>query len=297
MRNRITQALSIVGQRLASAAALFALTGSIAVSGQTTQTSPSAASNVIDRDTFEVASIRPAGLQAAVPCSGLFELTSGRITFNAATVYRLVTLAYGKGCITASNLGLISGGPDWMKKETFNIQATLPEGSPLYTFQQLNSGEAPKLQAMLRNLLADRFHLVLHRTSKDGPIYNVYFVKEGRIKLSADQTKPSQPLNPLASPLEIKTDRVTGIVGLRAKAIRIGVLINALQLRESRFVIDKTGLIGLYDVQESVIDVGPSESGVNLWPQIMEYLGFKLESTRGPVESIVIDRLERPTEN
>ena len=72
-----------------------------------------------------------------------------------------------------------------MKKETFNIQATLPEGSPLYTFQQLSSGEAPKLQAMLRNLLADRFHLVLHRTSKDGPIYNVYFVKQGRITLSA----------------------------------------------------------------------------------------------------------------
>jgi hypothetical protein len=185
MRNRIAQALSIMGQGLASAAALFALTGSIAVSGQTTQTSPSAASNVIDRDTFEVASIRPAGLQAAVPCSGLFELTSGRITFNAVTVYRLVTLAYGKGCITASNLKLISGDPDWMKKETFNIQATLPEGSPFYNFQQLNSGEAPKLQAMLRNLLADRFHLALHRTSKDGPIYNVYFVKEGRITLSA----------------------------------------------------------------------------------------------------------------
>ena len=72
---------------------------------------------------------------------------------------------------------------------------------------------------------------------------------------------------------------------------------NALQLRDSRFVIDKTGLSGLYDVQPSVIDVGPSESGVNLWPQIMEYLGFKLESTRGPIESIVIDQLERPTEN
>jgi uncharacterized protein (TIGR03435 family) len=129
------------------------------------------------------------------------------------------------------------------------------------------------------------------------PIYNVYFVKESRITLSADQTKPFQPLNPVACPREIKTDRVTGIVGLRAKAIRIGVLMNALQLRDSRFVIDKTGLSGLYDVQQSVIDVGPSEAGVNLWPQIMEYLGFKLEATRGPIESLVIDRLERPTEN
>ena len=183
-----------------------------------------------------------------------------------------------------------------MKKETFNIQATLPQGNPIYTFEQLNSGEAPKLQAMLRNLLADRFHLVLHRESKDGPIYNVYFVKECKITLSADQTEPTR-LSPFASPLEIKTDRVTGIVGLHAKAIRIGVLMNALQLRESRFVIDKTGLIGLYDVQQSVIDVGPSADGVNVWPGIMRYLGFKLESTRGPVESIVIDRLEKPTEN
>lgn len=79
--------------------------------------------------------------------------------------------------------------------------------------------------------------------SKDGPIYNVYFVMEGRIKLSAEQTKPSQASNPLASPLEIKADRVTGIVGLRAKAIRVRVL------------------IGLYDVQESVINVGPSAAG------------------------------------
>src|SRR5690349_9172067 len=76
MKNRVTQALSIV-----------ALTGSIAVSVHTTQTSPSAASNVIDRDAFEVASIRPVDPQRLPGgltrvCSGGFELTSGRITIN-----------------------------------------------------------------------------------------------------------------------------------------------------------------------------------------------------------------------
>ena len=304
MRNRVKQALSIVGQGLASAAALFALAGSIAVSAQTTQTSPSAASNVIDRDTFEVASIRqvdpqrlPGGLPTILPCSGGFELTSGRITITAATVYRLVAAAYGMFCPAANNLGLISGGPDWLRKELFNIQATLPGGTPLYTYQQLQNDEAPRLQAMLRNLLADRFHLALHRTSKDAPIYNVYFVKEGRVKLSADQTKPSQPLNPMASPLEVANDPVAGTVRVRANAIPIRVLINGGQGREGRFVVDKTGLIGLYDIQPSTIDVGPLPAGVSAWPQIMGYLGFKLESTRGPVESIVIDQLERPTEN
>ena len=185
-----------------------------------------------------------------------------------------------------------------MHKVMFDIQATLPAGTPLYTFQQLQNDDAPKLQAMLRNLLADRFHLTLHRTSKDMPLYNVYFVKEGRVKLSADQTKPSQALNLMASPLQVANDPVAGVVRVRAEAIPIRVLINGGQEREGRFVVDKTGLAGLYNIEPSTIDVGPLVPGVSSWTQMMGYLGFRLESTRGgPVETIVIDRLERPSEN
>jgi uncharacterized protein (TIGR03435 family) len=281
MRNKVTQSFSILG-----------LAASIAVSAQNTQAS---------RDTFEVASVRPADPQrlpaGMVPCSGVFDLTAGRITISGATVYRLITAAYGLYCPAATNLGLISGGPDWLQKEPFDIQATLPQGTPLYTFQQLQNDDAPKLQAMLRNLLAERFQLALHRTPKDMPIYNVYFVKEGRVKRSADQTKPSQPANPMASPLEVGNDPVAGVVRVRASAIPIRVLINGGQGREGRFVFDKTGLIGLYDIEPSTIDVGPLQPGVSSWPQIMEYLGFKLESTRGPVDTLAIDRVERPREN
>jgi uncharacterized protein (TIGR03435 family) len=229
----------------------------------------------------------------------VIEQTAGRITIAAATVHRLVTLAYGMSCGAASNLELISGGPDWLRKEAFSIQATLPQGTPLYTFQQLQNGEAPRIQAMLRNLLADRFQLVLHRTPKDTPIFNVYFVKEGRVKLSADQTKPGQAPNPMASPLQVGNDPVAGIVRVRGDAVPIRTLIMVGQVREGRYVIDKTGLTGLYDVQPSVIDVGPGvfQAGFSAWPQMMSYLGFKLESTHGPVDSIVIDRLERPSEN
>jgi len=238
-------------------------------------------------------------LQTNVPCSGVIEQTAGRITIAAATVHRLITLAYGVSCGAATSLELISGGPDWMRKEGFSIQATLPQGTPLYTFQQLQNGEAPKIQAMLRNLLADRFQLVLHRTPKDAPIFNVYFVKEGKVQLAADQTKPGQAPNPMASPLQVGMDRVAGIVRVRGDAVPIRTLIMAGQVQEGRFVVDKTGLTGLYDVQPSVIDVGPAvfQAGFSAWPQMMSYLGFKLESTHGPVDSIVIDRLERPTEN
>jgi len=220
MKNQLTQMLSVV-----------ALAGSIVASAQTRS---------MDRDTFEVASIHPVDLKnlpgvlaTIVPCTGVFELTAGRITITGASVYRLVAAAYGIPCAAANTLELISGGPDWMRKEGFSIQATLPQGTPLYTFQQLQNGEAPKIQAMLRNLLADRFQLVLHRTPKDTPIFNVYFVKEGRVKLSADQTAPGQAPNPMASPLQVGNDPVAGIVRVRGDAIPIRTLIMAGRLEKA----------------------------------------------------------------
>lgn len=286
----------LLAWRLVSAAVLSALAGSIAISGQ----------NVMDRDSFEVVSIHPVdlqklpgGLQTIMPCTGLLEPTAGRLTITAATIYRLVAAAYGMSCGAANTLELISGGPDWVRKEAFNIQATLPPGTPLYTFPQLQNGEAPKIQAMLRNLLADRFQLAVHHAPKDTPILNVYFVKEGRVKLSADQTKPGQAPNPIASPFQLGNDPAAGIVRVRGDAVPIRTVIMAGQLREGRLVIDKTGLTGLYDVQPSAIDVGPAvfQAGFSAWPQVMSYLGFKLESTHGPVDSIVIDRVQRPAEN
>ena len=99
--------------------------------------------SVSAQDTFEVVSVRPVDLQkvpgvlqTALPCSGAIEQTAGRITIAAATVHRLITLAYGFPCGAATTLEHISGGPDWLRKQGFSVQATLPSGTPLYTFQQ-----------------------------------------------------------------------------------------------------------------------------------------------------------------
>jgi uncharacterized protein (TIGR03435 family) len=276
---------------LFSAAAIGLVTVSVAAAAVWTQASAAA------RDTFDVVSIRPVpGSQAATPCFGGFELTPGRITITGATVYRMVSLAYGMPC-AAANLDLITGGPDWLKKDTFNIQATLPQGVPSYTFQQLQNNAAPALQTLLRSLLADRFQLAVHRAPKDTPIYNVYFVKAGKVTLSADQSHPSEAANPMASPLNVRRDAAAGTMLVSAKAIPMAALLNGGQGREGRFIVDKTGLTGLYDVEPSVIDVGLLPAGVSTWPEMMTYLGFRLESTRGPIDAIVIDRLERPTGN
>lgn len=252
-------------------------------------------------DHFGVAAIHPVDSKSlptpVIPCSGAVEMAANRVTVRAATVFRLLAAAYAISCPVATNLGLISGEPDWARKELFSLEATVPEGTPVYSFQQLLNGEAPRVQEMLRNLLNERFHLAVHLTPKDTPIFNIYFMKEGKIRPSADQTTPGQAPNPIASPLLVGNDPANGIVRVAGKGVPLRTLIMAGQLRENRMVVDKTGLTGLYDVEPSVIDVGPTQAGFSSWPMMMSYLGFRLESTHGPVDAIVVDRLEKPGEN
>jgi uncharacterized protein (TIGR03435 family) len=264
--------------------------------------------STFEGSSFELASIRPVGpeeLRAVAaqgfagitPCSGGFELTPGRVRITAATAFRLMAAAYGQPCGAALDLKLISGGPDWVQKDAFHIQALLPAGAPNYTFQQLQNNEAPVLQAMLRNLLADRFHLTVRSATKEASIYNIYFAKEGRVKPSADQTPTELSLvSGSRGNFDMSLDRTAGIVRM-ATAIPMSRLITPMQGRDGRMVIDRKGMTGVYDIAPITIDVGPSAPGVSVWPEIMRALGFKVESARGPLEFFTIDRMERPTGN
>ena len=220
-----------------------------------------------DAARFEVASIRAVGAEelravmaqgfaGIVPCNGAFEIAPGRVTITAATVFRLIAAAYGQPCGAALDLKLIAGGPNWLQKDAFHIQATLPAGSPSYTFQQLQDGEAPVLQAMLRNLLADRFQLSVTRTTKEASIYNIYSAKEGRVKPSADQTPTELSLvSGSRGNFDMSLDRTSGIVRMAATAIPMSRLITPMQGRDGRMVFDRTGMTGVYDIPPIAIDV------------------------------------------
>jgi uncharacterized protein (TIGR03435 family) len=285
----------------------------VLVSAQTQPAASRAQAN-IDGAAFELASIRPVGqeeLRSAAaqgftgitPCSGGFELTPGRVRITAVTAFRLIAAAYGVPCGAALDLKLISGGPDWVQpdwvqKDAFHIEAIMPAGAPNYTFQQSQNNEAPALQTMLRNLVADRFHLTVTTATKVLSTYNIYFAKEGKVKPSPDQTPTELSLvSGSRGNFDMALDRTTGIVRLAARAIPISRLIAPMQGRDGRMVIDRTGMTGVYDIAPSTIDVGPSPPGASVWPEIMTALGFKVESSHGPVEFFTIDRLERPTEN
>jgi uncharacterized protein (TIGR03435 family) len=272
---------------------------------------------------FEVVSIRrsvpltggnrggadPAG--PLPPCVNSPRVFPQRFTLPRGTIYHLIALAYGQVCPLDVDLDLIAGGPEWIKSDRFDIQALMPEGSPAYTQSDLTRGNAPKLQMMLQTLLADRFKLVLHRETHERPIYSLAVAKPGNMKRSEDQTPPVPPERRSGGPRLGTPPRGVMLVQpkapdsnlwiVSASAIPVSRLVDFLQGSVERVIVDKTGLTGLFDIRlEIAADLGPGappDAQKEFNSEILEHLGLKLESSRGPVEVLVIDHIEHPSEN
>src|SRR4051812_41306368 len=141
-----------------------------------------------DSATFEVASVKPGtpgftggprvpdgdGTASFPACAGgLIQVDPQRFSATNTTLYTLITLAYGirYSCFIVNDADLLSGGPKWILADRFDVQGVIPAGSPSYTLPQLQAGSASALQAMLRNLLTERFKLAVHPTTKDMRAY------------------------------------------------------------------------------------------------------------------------------
>jgi uncharacterized protein (TIGR03435 family) len=215
---------------------------------------------------FEVASIHRSdpdhvGFQA-------YFLPGGKFTAMTAPLKNLVGFAY------QLREHQVTGGPGWIDTEPFDISA---------------KADAPanddQLHQMVQALLADRFQLKFHRETKEQPVYTLVLAKSGP-KLK-----------------EVKTvGRGVGI-GMRGRLNGNGAdmetLASVLSTRLGRSVVDRTGLKGFYDfvVTWTPDEVQPDTPGPSLFTALQEQLGLKLESSKGPVEILVIDHVEKPTEN
>jgi uncharacterized protein (TIGR03435 family) len=161
-------------------------------------------------------------------------------------------------CVDAVANGLLSGGPQWARSDQFEIQAIVPPGTPQYTPEQLEKGEAPKLQLMLRSLLADRFHLALHQESREIQGYALSVDKSGS-KLrpfkegNCDSTRGFNPLW-LSLPREqwpcgtaklVNRGTMTSLEGVNIDLAQFANLVAAALDRKP--VIDETGLTGKFD--------------------------------------------------
>jgi uncharacterized protein (TIGR03435 family) len=201
-------------------------------------------------DAFEVASVKPMGdapgeaLAAfGSGCDGSFPRVENNRFVVTTTPFALITWAYGYndrgGCSFTSNGNLITGGPSWVRNERFEVQAVLPAGAPAYTLNQFLNGQTPRLEAMLRTLLAQRFKLVIRKETKDAAVYALV-VGRGGAKVPA--AKPDEPvrfgMGRGPDPNGGVSDRlVISNAGMNRVALMLGLVLK-------RPVIDKTGLTG-----------------------------------------------------
>jgi bla regulator protein blaR1 len=223
------------------------------------------------RAEFEVASIKPTATQG----SFTFDFPpGGRFTARNVTLNLLLRVAYQLQDYQ------ISGGPGWITSAGFDIQASAAAGT----------GELPREQVlhMVQALLADRFRLVLHRETRQLPIYALVVGKTGPKLQAADSS---------ASP-----NGTIKMGQLLTKKMSVTALANILTFDLKRPVRDETGLEGDFAFTlEWTLGLGESDAGPSsrpsLFTAVQEQLGLKLESTKGPVEVLVIDHVERPSEN
>ena len=214
---------------------------------------------------------------------------------------------------------LISGSPGWAESDRYDVTAKVA-GADIPTFKKLTSDQR---NAMLQPLLADRLKLKAHYETRELPIYELVLAKSG-FKLHeatpGDSYANGPKVNgspPRAGMMMMMPGQITGM------AIPIANLINILSRHLLRTIVDKTGLTATYDItlQWSPEDgqgmgfpgapppppppPGPSSdastpsasSAPSIFTALEEQLGLKLNSTKGPVKTLVIDHIESPTEN
>jgi uncharacterized protein (TIGR03435 family) len=228
-------------------------------------------------------------------------------TVERATLKDLVKLAYEIEDFR------ISGGPGWINSDRYDIEAKA-EGNPVWN-QEVRMLQERRLQTLLN----DRFKLMIHRETKELPIY-VLSVAKGGLKLhplkegdciARDPTKLGTPLAPGKTPMDYCGYGGFGRGLYENSTADMGGVAGALSTLLGRKVVNKTGITGTFRIRltftpdESMPrfsgDPGyppPSDTtDPNIFTALQEQLGLKLESGKGPVDVLVIDHAEKPSEN
>jgi uncharacterized protein (TIGR03435 family) len=166
---------------------------------------------------------------------------------------------------------------------------------------------------MLRTLLEDRFKLTVHRDTRELPVYELAVAKSG-LKLQPLQDGSCitpDPNGATPSPVP-KQSHLCGYMGigkgsLDATKISMANLATALSFVLARPVVDRTGVTGEFSIHlsftpeeitpESLPPAGLDTPGASVFSAVQEQLGLRLNPSKGPVAILVIDHVEKPSEN
>ncbi|HUY94731.1 MAG TPA: TIGR03435 family protein [Terracidiphilus sp.] len=159
-------------------------------------------------------------------------------------------------------------------------------------------------KAMLQNLLADRFKLVVHHQPKDFPLYALVVAKGGP---KLQEAKPEEILHSGLDGRPMCQHARGGRGVIHLEGCTVGdlaqTLSNWIMVNRGRAVVDQTGLTGRYTITlQWTPDDAPATpqqdySGPSMLTAVKEQLGLELKPIKGPLDTIVIDRVEMPSEN
>jgi uncharacterized protein (TIGR03435 family) len=289
IRSRICASTVLIAAAIVAADAIHELR--LAAQSQTPDPKPPA---------FDVASVKPtkvSGLSYTLIHPG------GRFTATNVTLRGLITRAY------QLQNNQLEGGPRWVNANAFDIEAKA-EGTP----------PTEQVRLMVQALLAERFKLKMRNEIRQLPIYELAMARSDR--KTGSQLRPSSEADclevpPLGSGPPSLFDRSHPFCGVlytptgywTGRGVSMEALASNLARVTNRVVLNRTGLPGTFDLDLQWTDLmallqpggpppdapPPADNPMSIFTALQEQLGLKLESTRGPVDVLVIDHVEQPT--
>ena len=269
---------------------------------------------------FDVASIKrnkeAEAARAAVPIyvpvipGRAQTLPGGLLRGVGMSVRELIRDAYG---YRNRAHGEIIGYPDWTENERYDVEAKADQEFPGSTAM----GLPPAAEAALRTLLVDRFKLRVRSEVQRRPIYELVLHRaDGRLGPGLIPSKGGcrsffqrEPVNTAIVVLGPRDGEpqplppcLLGVssVGISTTNMPMSDFVQLLALRPqlNRTVIDRTGLTGGYDINlRYPEDAGPSNPLPAIKPLLETQFGLTLRDAEGPVEILIIEHVERPSEN
>ena len=260
---------------------------------------------------FETASVKP-NKSGAEERLIRMDPRGGSLAVTNMQLRELITFAY------QIQRFQLEGGPDWIASDRFDILARPEREVP-----STGAGLDP-LRMMLRTLLADRFKLVMHKETKELPIFELVLAREdgklgpqlrpaavdcaARAAAARAGTPPPASSGP---PGPGSCGSTMNPLRIRGGGVTLALLASLLEGPAQRLVIDRTGLAGNWDLEVNYTpdqsQVPPSLAGAplpgldpngpSLFAALEEQLGLKLRPARGPVDVLVIDSVQQPTPN
>jgi uncharacterized protein (TIGR03435 family) len=227
----------------------------------------------------------------------------GRFAANNLTLRQLIGFAYRPA---DSQVPQIAGGPGWIADDQWTIEAKVADG---------DTAAGPETTALrIQSLLEDRFALKLHREMREQSVYALVVDKGGLKMQAADPSVPGQgppPAAPRLGPggtlpatfMPVPGGIMAGPGVLLASAVTMTQIANTLNRAVDRPIVDRTDVKGYFNMRlQFTPDPGApaataDAAGPSIFTAIQEQLGLRLEPSKNPMEVLVIDNVQKPTEN